>query len=75
MWENLTGALHCARDLRLVNAGHTRILSMDENEQYLAEKSVWYLYFSETGYAIHKGMLPVSDIPTHSSHLVENSTA
>lgn len=60
MWQNLTAAVSCARDLRLVNSGSLQHSDVNEEEQNLAERSVWFLYLMETGYAIHKGMLPVS---------------
>nr|XP_036574546.1 integral membrane protein duf6 [Colletotrichum truncatum]KAF6780994.1 integral membrane protein duf6 [Colletotrichum truncatum] len=62
VWEKITGAVCCARDLRLVHAARGQQSNMSEQEQDLAQKSVWFLYSLETEYAIHHGMLPILDL-------------
>ncbi|KAF6823468.1 C6 transcription factor [Colletotrichum plurivorum] len=62
VWEKITGAVCCARDLRLVHAARGQQLNMSEQDQELAQRSVWFLYSLETEYAIHHGMLPILDL-------------
>ncbi|KAF5496465.1 Terrein cluster-specific transcription factor terR [Colletotrichum fructicola] len=62
VWEKITGAVCCARDLRLVHSARGQQPNMSEQEQELAQRSVWFLYSLETEYAIHHGMLPILDL-------------
>lgn len=67
VWEQITGAVCCARDLRLVHSARGQQPNVSEQEQELAQRSVWFLYSLETEYAIHHGMLPVSFPPRRSN--------
>ncbi|TDZ54095.1 Terrein cluster-specific transcription factor terR [Colletotrichum trifolii] len=62
VWEKITAAVCCARDLRLVHTARGQQPSMGEQEHELAQRSVWFLYNLETEYAIHHGMLPILDL-------------
>ncbi|KAK1473059.1 hypothetical protein CCUS01_05666 [Colletotrichum cuscutae] len=60
IWEKITAAVCCARDLRLVHAARGQQTSMSDQDQELAQRGVWFPYSLETDYAIHHGMLPYS---------------
>ncbi|KXH40454.1 hypothetical protein CSAL01_01408 [Colletotrichum salicis] len=62
IWEKITAAVCCARDLRLVHAARGQQSSMSDQDQELAQRGVWFLYSLETDYAIHHGMLPILDL-------------
>ncbi|KAF4785020.1 hypothetical protein HER10_EVM0001893 [Colletotrichum scovillei] len=62
IWEKITAAVCCARDLRLVHAAKGQQTSMSDQDQELAQRGVWFLYSLETDYAIHHGMLPILDL-------------
>ncbi|KAK1707313.1 uncharacterized protein BDZ83DRAFT_797685, partial [Colletotrichum acutatum] len=62
IWEQITAAVCCARDLRLVHAARGQQTSMSDQDQELAQRGVWFLYSLETDYAIHHGMLPILDL-------------
>ncbi|KAF9871752.1 C6 transcription factor [Colletotrichum karsti] len=62
VWDQITGAVCCARDLRLVHTARGQQPNMSEQDQELAQRSVWFLYSLETEYAIHHGMLPILDL-------------
>ncbi|KAI3556713.1 hypothetical protein CABS03_07149 [Colletotrichum abscissum] len=62
IWEKITAAVCCARDLRLVHAARGQQTSMSDQDQELAQRGVWFLYSLETDYAIHHGMLPILDL-------------
>lgn len=60
IWDKITASVCCARELRLVHAARGQQSDLSEQDQMLAQRSVWFLYSLETDYAIHHGMLPVS---------------
>ncbi|OHW99230.1 integral membrane protein DUF6, partial [Colletotrichum incanum] len=62
IWDKITAAVCCARELRLVHAAKGQETSLSEQDQKLAQRSVWFLYSLETDYAIHHGMLPILDL-------------
>ncbi|OHF03965.1 hypothetical protein CORC01_00827 [Colletotrichum orchidophilum] len=62
IWEKITAAVCCARDLRLIHAARGQQPSMSEHDQEQAQRGVWFLYSLETDYAIHHGMLPILDL-------------
>ncbi|KAK1985705.1 hypothetical protein LZ30DRAFT_583598, partial [Colletotrichum cereale] len=62
VWDKITAAVCCARELRLVHAARGQQTGLNEEDQELAQRSVWFLYSLETNYAIHHGMLPILDL-------------
>ncbi|KAK1569949.1 uncharacterized protein LY79DRAFT_527809, partial [Colletotrichum navitas] len=61
IWDKITAAVCCARELRLVHTARGQQPSLNEEDQELAQRSVWFLYSLETQYAIHHGMVPILD--------------
>jgi len=57
--ELITGAVQCARGLRLFQPGGNQA-RIATGEHELAERAVWFLYCIEADHAIHQGMSPVS---------------
>ncbi|TIC90166.1 hypothetical protein CH35J_012120 [Colletotrichum higginsianum] len=62
IWDKITASVCCARELRLVHAARGQQSDLSEQDQMLAQRSVWFLYSLETDYAIHHGMLPILDL-------------
>ncbi|KAK2052100.1 hypothetical protein LY76DRAFT_527354, partial [Colletotrichum caudatum] len=61
VWDKLTAAVCCARELRLVHTTRSQQSSLSDDDQELAQRSIWFLCSLETEYAIHNGMLPILD--------------
>ncbi|KAK2051042.1 hypothetical protein LY76DRAFT_677654, partial [Colletotrichum caudatum] len=61
IWDKITAAVCCARELRLVHGAPGQQLFPDKEKQDLAQQSVWLLYSLETEYAVNFGMLPMLD--------------
>ncbi|KAK2049008.1 hypothetical protein LZ31DRAFT_562797 [Colletotrichum somersetense] len=61
VWDKITAAVCCARELRLVHAAPGKHLFFSKDKQYLAQRSVWFLYSLETEYAVHFGIFPMLD--------------
>ncbi|KAK2027946.1 hypothetical protein LX32DRAFT_721167, partial [Colletotrichum zoysiae] len=61
VWDKLTAAVCCARELRLVHTTRSQQSSLNDEDQELAQRSIWFLCSLETEYAIHNGMLPILD--------------
>ncbi|WDK23038.1 integral membrane protein DUF6 [Colletotrichum graminicola] len=61
IWDKITAAVCCARELRLVHTARGQQPSLNKEDQELAQRSIWFLYSLETDYAIHHGILPILD--------------
>ncbi|KAK1992373.1 hypothetical protein LX36DRAFT_732777 [Colletotrichum falcatum] len=60
--DKITAAVCCARELRLVHAARGQRRGLNEQDQELAQRTVWFLYSLENDYAMHHGMLPILDL-------------
>lgn len=57
--ELLSGAVSCARALKLENRDFMRGESTSRNDRDLAMKSLWYLYTIEVPHSLRRGISPV----------------